>query len=135
MIDRTEPGIKIRLDKERTLYLDLRGMKAYQKVTGKSPLKPESFDLNNADDLQAMLWACLLHEDKGLKLEDVEPMVDAHNIRIIQMFLIRALHASFPEPDKGDIKPNRPLVSCPGGKRSGLWHGLTSIFKRRSSGP
>jgi len=110
-MDKIDPSVKINLDKERTLYLDLTGMKAYQKVTGKSPLGAQGINLNDTGDLQTILWACLIREDRDLKLEDVEKMVDMSNIRYIQIQLVQALFASFPETEKKEADSAPPLVT------------------------
>jgi hypothetical protein len=110
MADKTDPSVKITLDKERTLYLDLAGMRAYQKVRGKNPLVEKGINLNDPDDLSAILWACLIREDKDLKLEAVEQMVDISNIRYIQVQMVQALFASFPETDKEKVGSEPPLA-------------------------
>lgn len=75
----TEELTTIKLDKERHLRLTLKGILEFEKLTGKSFMKgfdPQDFSL---EDTATMLWACLLHEDKELTLDDVLCMVDVAN--------------------------------------------------------
>jgi len=68
--------VTIRLDKERHLLRTMRGMKLFREKTGKSMLKGFDPETLTEDDITAMLWSMLIHEDKGLKIEQVEEMVE-----------------------------------------------------------
>lgn len=109
MVDKTDPGVKITLDKERTLLLDLNGMRQYQKVTGKNPLGRQGVDLNDPGDIQAILWASLLREDPSVKLDDVGTWINIENLRAIQLVLIESLGVVFPEVDKKEAEES-PLA-------------------------
>ncbi len=80
--------VTIKLDKERHLLRTLRGMKLFEDKTGKSMLR--GFDINTLtnDDVIAMLWSLLIHEDKELTIEQVEEMI-AHvdAIEVIQKII------------------------------------------------
>ena len=68
--------ITIQLDKERHLKLTLGGMKRFQEETGKSLLKGLDIKSMTEADAIAFIWACLIWEDKDLKVEDVGFMLD-----------------------------------------------------------
>lgn len=75
----------IKLDKERHLLRTLKGMKLFEEKTGKSMLKGFPVDDLTMDDVYALLWSLLIHEDKNLSLEKMEELtehVDA--VEIIQ---------------------------------------------------
>ena len=98
--------VTIKLDKERHLRLSLKGMIAFEKITGKNLLK--GFQLNELTlgDTAAMMWACLTHEDKELTYDDVCCMVDTNNIETAMEALTKCLSQSFPEAKAG----SRPLA-------------------------
>ena len=71
--------VTITLDKERTLRLTLKGMLEFEKITGLSLLKGFRLDAISLTESAALMWACLIHEDKDLTFEDVTAMVDIDN--------------------------------------------------------
>ncbi len=107
-MDALSPEIKIKLDKERTLKFDLRGMRRYQELTSKNPLEPQKYNLNDINELEALLISCLLHEDENISIETIRPYVTPFNIRLIQMLLIQALNLAVVEKD-GKAEDKRPL--------------------------
>lgn len=103
-MSKVNPGVKIVLDKERTLLLDLNAMVRYEEVTGKSLFK--GIDLNNmgAKELRALIWACLVHEDSNLTLKDVGAWINADNMTAFAQKLDAAVSNAVPEK-KGDSDP------------------------------
>jgi len=101
--------VTVTLDKERHLRLPLKGMLEFEQITGRSLLK--SFNLKDLSlkDCAALIWACLLHEDKDLTYDDVLLMVDADNITVVMEAVTKCMSQSFPEPKAGD----RPLAKKP----------------------
>lgn len=99
-----ETPVTIMLDKPRTMRLTLGGMKKFQEVTGKSLLK--GFDMSEMDesDLIALIWACLVWEDKELKVDDVGYMLNIGQIPEVTQKLAQAINTSL--PDKKDNNPN-----------------------------
>ncbi len=132
MAEQLETGVKIMLDRERTLIFDLAAMKAYQKQTGKSPLKP--IDLNDIEQLEALLWACLIRDDPALKFEAIAAMLSIRNVRLIQAALMNALYAVMPEVEDKQALPLAAKSLNGAGGRPGLLGAIASIFKRRNSG-
>lgn len=108
---KTNPGVKVTLDKERTLLLNLNAMVSFEEVTGVSLMKG-TFKSSNMTpkDLRAMLWACLVHEDDTLTLEQVGSLVTVGNLMEITAKLNEAFEVAMPE--KGG-KQTVPLVKKP----------------------
>jgi len=102
----------IKLDKERHLRLTLKGMLEFEKVTGKNLLK--GFDLKKLtlEDTAALIWACLIHEDKALTYDDVLCMIDLSNLVAVTDAVSLCLERSLPESKAGE----RPLAKTPRGK-------------------
>ena len=101
MIDKL---VTITLDKERHLRLSLKGMLEFQRVTDKNLLK--GFDLSkfSLEETAALIYACLIHEDKELTYDDVLCMIDMSNLTEAINALSACLEQSAPEA--GD----RPLA-------------------------
>jgi hypothetical protein len=104
--------VAIKLDKERHLRLTLNGMVKFRQTTGKDLLKGFDMDEMSADDIRALLWACLVWEDKDLTLEDVGDMIDMHNMPAVIKALTGSIFASFPDPEEtSDPNPANRLES------------------------
>ena len=88
-------SVPIILDKERHLKLTLGAMVKFKQVTGKDLLK--GFDTLGSEEVQALLWACLVHEDKTLTLDQVGDMVSLSNIPAIAEAIARAWSTAIPE--------------------------------------
>lgn len=73
--------VKIELDKPRTMRLTLRAMARFEEETGK-PIFKAMNDLHGKE-LMVLLWACLLHEDPDLTIEQVGDMVDAPQVEYV----------------------------------------------------
>ncbi len=68
----------VTLDKNRNILLGFEGLQLFKKMTGKSLAK---FDYENEDieDYIPVIFYCgLMHEDKGLTLEQVTQLLDKH---------------------------------------------------------
>ena len=103
-MEKAQPAVTITLDKERRLKMDLNAMYAFEEATGKSLFNGktlESFQKEfTARDLRALLWACLLHEEKTLTIEQVGTWVNMGNIKEITKQVMLAFTASMPEGKK-----------------------------------
>lgn len=73
--------IIINLDKPRKLVFDLNAMSAYEEVTGKSAF--EIGEQVTASSIRALLWACFIHEDDKLTLNDVGKLIHSGNMQEI----------------------------------------------------
>lgn len=72
------PVVKVILDKERTMRLDLNALEAFEDLTGKQ--MHEMGDKPKVKDLKALVWASLLHEDEQLTIKQVGAMVHVGNL-------------------------------------------------------
>lgn len=109
--NKAKPDITITLDRPRVLRFDLNAMVSFEEASGKSLFDP-SFQLHSmsAKDLRAMLWACLLHDDSSLTLEDVGTMISTDNMADVSAKLNEAFEVAMPEERTSD----RPLPDSPG---------------------
>jgi hypothetical protein len=104
-----EELVTIKLDKERHLRLTLKGMIEFEKTTGKNLLK--GFNVNNftLEDSGTLVWACLIHEDKELTIDDVLSMIDTGNLNVVMDAVTKCMGQSLPKSKAGD----RPLAAKP----------------------
>ncbi len=107
------PIVKLQLDKARHLRLDLNAMVEFEEETG--------FHISEANTgkmsiLRALLWACLLHEDADLSVEQVGAMIHAGNMAEVGAAVGKAMSAAAPVPDPD--APKNP-GSLPTGSNSG----------------
>ena len=109
MPNKVKPGIPITLDKERHLLMDLNAMVSFEDATGKNIMQGIDPDSMTAKDFRALLWACLLHEDETLKLEDVGKMIHTGNMSELSEKIAQAWEVASPET-KGD---KHPLAKSP----------------------
>lgn len=98
------PLTAIMLDKERRLKLTLNAMIHFQQITGKDLLKGINIENFELADIRALIFACLLHEDKALTLEAVGDMITPANMRAVMDSVVTAIKNSFPE-SKGSDNP------------------------------
>ena len=98
--------VTVTLDKERHLRLTLKGMMEFEKITGKNLLKGFIFDDLTVEDSATLIWACLIHEDRDLTLDDVLCMVDLSNYVAVMEAIINCVNQSLPDAKVG----GSPLV-------------------------
>jgi hypothetical protein len=67
--------VEIQLDKPRHLLRTIPGMKQFEKITGKSQLKGFPIEDLTTEDLSVLIWSLLIHEDKGLKVEQIDEVI------------------------------------------------------------
>lgn len=103
------PTIKVELDKERNLLMDLNAMVAFEDKTGKSMLSMSDLSSLTAKDIRAMLWSCLIHEDENLAIEQVGKMIHTGNMNEVNEKLNKAWGDAIPEAEEGG-KDDRPLT-------------------------
>lgn len=132
MTNKAKPEVRIMLDRERTLVLDLNAMCAFEEATGKNMLKGMESQFSAAD-LRALLWACLRHEDKSLTLEQVGGMIHGGNMEEISARLMAAWELAVPTSEKG--AEDVPLAGMPpAGSTSGPSDASTLASPIASSG-
>lgn len=105
-MNKVKPEVKIMLDRERTLVLDLNSMVSYEEVTGKN-LFNEGFESVNASakDMRVMLWACLLHDDPSLTLEQVGSIISIDNMSKVASRLNEAFEVAVPKTKRKSASP------------------------------
>lgn len=109
MPDKVKPEVSITLDKERHLLMNLNAMVSFEDATGKNIMQGIDPDSMTAKDFRALLWACLLHEDESLKIEDVGRMIHTENMGELSEKIAQAWEVASPE-GTGD---KRPLAESP----------------------
>lgn len=103
------PEVEVELGgKVRRLRMDLNAMCCFQEVTGKNLFDSEvassiSRGMTPAD-LRALLWACLVHEDKKLTIEQVGGWIGSDNMLEVAQGLSGAFANSMPPPEDTDPK-------------------------------
>jgi len=95
--------VTVKLDKVRHLRLAAKGMVEFEKITGKNLLKGLNLDEMTIGDEVALMWACMIHEDKELTYDDVLDMVDLSNINIVDQAVTDCINQSL--PDIKEVKP------------------------------
>ena len=99
MPDKTRPLVPIMLDKKRHLKLDLNAMAAFQDVTGINLFQGFDAEKMGPKELRALLWSCLIHEDKELTLEAVGSWITTDNIAELADIIGEAFTAAMPEKE------------------------------------
>lgn len=101
----TIPVVEIELDKIRHLRLDFNALARAEEATGKSLLNGIAWQNMTVKDYRALVWACLLHEDPELTLEDVGSLIHVGNVEYVTSCLTQLWAASNPKEEA-----DRPLA-------------------------
>lgn len=104
---------KITLDKERRMKLTLRGINAFEQITG-----IDIFGLTDLQDLTpkelgALLWACLTWEDRELKLEDIPVIIEKVDGLDLVAALLECITNSMPATGGSEVKPETVPLEQP----------------------
>lgn len=98
-------GIKVKLDKERTLRFDMNAQVLFEDATGENTLDGAFWKKTmTAKTTRALIWACLVHEDKTLTLEQVGAFLTPKNSARVSVALNKALVASMPKGGEEDAE-------------------------------
>jgi hypothetical protein len=115
MPNKVNPEISISLDKPRHLRFDINAMVTFEELTGLNLLKEGARRQIERDmsvsQFRAFLFACLVHEDKTLTLEQVGNLITIENMQEILDKIGQAQQAAAPEPEVA--RGNRPLAKKP----------------------
>lgn len=113
MASKVNPEIPIILDKPRRLRFDINAMATFEELTGLNLLKESARRRIEKDmsvaQFRAFLYACLIHEDKTLTLEQVGRLITTENMQEILNKIGEAKQAAAPEPEVVNV--NHPLES------------------------
>lgn len=101
----TAPMIELELDKKRRLLLNFNAMALFEEQTGKNILASDVMENPSARDIRALLWACLVHEDPELTVEQVGAMIHMGNIRDISQAIAAAWKKALPKARGGQVRP------------------------------
>jgi len=102
---KASPKVSIELDKPRTLWLNFNAMALFEKETGKHAFK--ALGDPSASDLRALVWACLVHEDKELTLDMVGETMDLTTVEYVMGKIMEAWQVALPDK-KGKKAGNLP---------------------------
>lgn len=102
--------VTVILDKERHLRLTMRGMLAFEEKTGINIFKGFDFSNISLKDFTALLWACLLHEDKELKFDDFTDLVDLSNLTPLAEAVTQCIVESVPASEGTVPLAEKPQV-------------------------
>ena len=94
----------IDLDKPRSLRFDLNSMAAYEDATGKSAFAIG--DNISATSIRALLWACLIHEDDTLTIEQVGRLIHTGNMQDITTKINKLVQTSTDTGEESEENPN-----------------------------
>jgi hypothetical protein len=94
----------IDLDKPRSLRFDLNAMAAYEETTGKSAFAIG--DNISATSIRALLWACLIHEDDTLTIEQVGRLIHTGNMQEITTKINKLVQTSTDTGEEAEENPN-----------------------------
>lgn len=98
--------VTVQLDKERHLRLTLRGMLEFETRTGGNLFKGFDMKKMTLKERTALLYVCLIHEDKELTFDNFLDIVDLSNINMLADAVGECINESLP-----DIKEKTcPLV-------------------------
>jgi len=85
--------------KTRNIRLDFNALALAEELTGKSFVDIEAWGDMRATDIRAVIYACLVHEDPELTLEQVGGLLHMGNVERIALELVDAFVLSMPEDD------------------------------------
>jgi len=94
----------IDLDKPRSLRFDLNAMAAYEDATGKSAFAIG--DNISATSIRALLWACLIHVDDTLTIEQVGRLIHTGNMQEITTKINKLVQTSTDTGEEAEENPN-----------------------------
>jgi len=95
--------VTINLDKERHMRLSMWGIWAFEELTGIDMLQGFDFGKMSWRERVGVIWACLLHEDKDLRYDDLACMVDVSNITEMSAAALKCIAQA--KPDKESAVP------------------------------
>jgi len=106
----TAKVIPIELDKVRNLLIDFNALSLIEEKTGLNTLSESMWSSLNATNMKIFLWACLVHEDDDLKLDDVGRMIHIGNVKYINDKLTDAYKLISPEDDGDEGNEGKKTV-------------------------
>ncbi len=124
--------IVITLDKPRQLKLSIKGWREFEAITSINLLESSLDDLA-PNELYALIWACLIYEDKELKIDDIPALIENSDMTEILKSLLECIQTAFPEA-KTEQPPLAGTPSKSIGDPCGVSESTASIFQTNNSG-
>lgn len=97
--------MKVMLDRERTLTIDLNAMVRFEDITGKSLFKAKTISELSTKEYRTLIWACLVQDDPELTPEQVGQIVGPKKIGKLSEAIAKELtmedEEASPLPDTG----------------------------------
>lgn len=97
--------VSLRLDRERTLLLNLNALCKAEEVTGMNLIVGEVI-FTSLRVMRALLWAGLLHEDPTLTIEEAGDLIEdaegedgVHGVEYVLLKVVEAFGAGQPDPE------------------------------------
>lgn len=134
MAKRTETmaeTLEIELDRKRFIVLDTEALLAIEEALNVNTLKEDFWENMSTKRARVVLWAGLLHDDPGLKFEDMKNVLRGQALGLIMAKLLEAWGLMKPQKDaeeNGSADPQQPEapISPSAGTTSGPSLGSTS---------
>ncbi|EGK10291.1 hypothetical protein HMPREF9374_2641 [Desmospora sp. 8437] len=103
MANKQRGYVEVTLDRRRRLKFDLNALSELEGALGK-PVTQLNDSTVGMQELRAMVWAGLLHEDPGLTLRDTGEIIELERIEEITEKVTEALLAAFPQGEEKNGK-------------------------------
>lgn len=96
-----QDGIKITLDKDRSILFDLNAFCEVEDEYGSLDKGMEALLSGSIKAVRFFLFAAMKHEDDELTAKEVGKLVTLKNIDYVRDILNKAMEESLPEPEVG----------------------------------
>lgn len=98
---------------DRRLKLTLRGINEFEQVTGVNILEAGDIRDLSPKEIYALVWACLIWEDKNLKLDDIPVLIEQADMAVLLKSLLDCINNSLPEakPETSPLASQNPSNS------------------------
>ena len=106
--------VPIQLDKVRNLRLGMTALIQLEKKLGR-PMASIDYDKIKYEEIAAILWAALLHEDKSLTIDKVAELIDEYSdIPTAIQAMGEAMTESFGKNELGTAQGKEEIVTQTG---------------------
>lgn len=100
--DLRQDGVKIQLDKERTLLFDLNTLVDMEDEYGDVDLAMKELSSGKMSSIRKMVFFALRHEDENLTERQAASLIPMNKIGELSEKLTQALQVSLPEENKNE---------------------------------
>ncbi|WP_044895964.1 hypothetical protein [Bacillus alveayuensis] len=99
-----DKGVKITLDKERTMKFDLNALCELEEAFGTLEEAFKSLEKMSMKAIRKLLHASLVHEDESLTEKQVGQLIDINNIQYVAQKIQEAFQESSPKAEENTEK-------------------------------